>query len=45
MSRTLTDAEATSTRLGTTLAGDFARLTPLVRWLNGVLGLEPLDAR
>jgi len=40
VSRPLTDAQVTSGRLTTLIASDFALLTPLVRWLNGTLGLE-----
>lgn len=43
--RPLTDAEVTSGRLTTALVTDFALMTPLVRWLNGVLGLKPADRR
>lgn len=43
--RPLTDAEATSARLTATLASDFALMVPLVRWLNGVLGLKPAARR
>lgn len=45
MGRPLTDAQVTSGRLTATLADDFARLTPLVRWLNGALGLTPAARR
>ena len=38
--RSLTDAEVTGPRLTTILAKDFATIAPLVRWLNGALGLE-----
>ena len=38
--RSLTDAQVTGARLTTTLVADFAAMLPLVRWLNGVLGLE-----
>lgn len=38
--RSLTDAQVTGSRLTATLADDFATMLPLVRWLNGVLGLE-----
>ena len=38
--RSLTDAQVTGPRLTATLADDFATMLPLVRWLNGVLGLE-----
>jgi uncharacterized protein (DUF2461 family) len=37
--RLLKDAEVTSSRLPALLARDFERLLPLVRWLNGALGL------
>jgi len=43
--RTLTEREIASTRLVTLLAGDFERLTPLVRWLNGALGLQSASTR
>ena len=39
--RELTDAEAKSPRLTTTLATDFQAMLPLVRWLNTTLGLKP----
>jgi uncharacterized protein (TIGR02453 family) len=39
LGRMLTDAQVTSPRLPATLEGDFALLLPLVRWLNGALGL------
>jgi uncharacterized protein (TIGR02453 family) len=45
MSRSLTDAQVTGPRLTTVLETDIATLLPLVRWLNGVLGLEPLRRR
>jgi len=38
--RSLTDAQVTGPRLTAMLAQDFATMLPLVRWLNGVLGLE-----
>ena len=38
--RSLTDAQVTSSRLTAMLAQDFSTMLPLVRWLNGVLGLE-----
>jgi uncharacterized protein (TIGR02453 family) len=37
--RSLTDAEATSARLEALLAREFEALLPLVRWVNGALGL------
>lgn len=42
--RPLTDAEATSGRLTAAVETDFTLMLPLVRWLNGVLGL-PAAAR
>ncbi len=45
VSRALTDAQATSARLTATLADDFARMLPLVRWLNSTLGFEPAEER
>lgn len=38
--RALSDREVTSARLPALLERDFARLLPLVRWLNGALGLR-----
>jgi uncharacterized protein (TIGR02453 family) len=43
--RSLTDAQVTSARLTTTLADDFARMLPLVRWLNSTLGFAPAKER
>lgn len=43
--RRLTDAQVTSSRLTSTLVEDFDRMLPLVRWLNGTLGLQPLRRR
>ncbi len=43
--RSLTDAQVTGARLTTILAEDFATMLPLVRWLNGVLGLGSLERR
>jgi uncharacterized protein (TIGR02453 family) len=43
--RPVSDAEATSSRLGANLAKDFELMVPLVRWLNGVLGLKPAARR
>jgi len=45
VSRALTPATVTSSRLPTTLAGDFKALRPFVRWLNAALGLPALDRR
>src|SRR5688572_3049764 len=41
--RALTDDEVLAPRLAERLARDFALLLPLVRWLNGALGLSPAD--
>jgi len=43
--RTLKESEALSPRLPALLARDFAAMAPLVRWLNGALGLKPLTRR
>ena len=43
--RSLSDAEVTGAKLASTLSTDYKTITPLVRWLNGVLGLPPYDAR
>lgn len=43
--RMLTDAEVTSAKLAKTLEADYAAMTPLVRWLNGVLGLKAREHR
>ena len=43
--RELTDDELFSPRLPDLLARDFARILPLVRWLNGALGLRTLARR
>ena len=45
LGRRLTDAQVTSGRLTSTLESDFTAMLPLVRWLNGTLGLEPLRRR
>ncbi len=45
LGRALTDAQVTSGRLTATLADDFARMLPLVRWLNATLGFEPAEER
>lgn len=45
MSRRLTDQQVTSPRLAATVAADFERLTPFVRWLNLALGLGPATSR
>ncbi len=43
--RALTDAQVKSGRLSAELEKDFRLMLPLVRWLNGVLGLRPLAHR
>ena len=43
--RRLRDSQAASARLPALLETDFARLLPLVRWLNGALGLQAATRR
>ena len=43
--RMMTDAEVTRPDLPARVARDFAALVPLVRWLNGALGLRPAERR
>jgi uncharacterized protein (TIGR02453 family) len=43
--RSVSDAAVSSPRLIETVADDYARLVPLVRWLNRALGLRVLDRR
>jgi uncharacterized protein (TIGR02453 family) len=43
--RMLTDAQAISPRLPALLEADFQVIVPLVRWINGVLGLQAADRR
>jgi uncharacterized protein (TIGR02453 family) len=43
--RALRDAHVTSARLAALLEDDFARLLPMVRWLNQALGLRPATSR
>ncbi|PYO97110.1 MAG: DUF2461 domain-containing protein [Gemmatimonadetes bacterium] len=43
--RALGDSRVTSARLPALLETDFARLLPLVRWLNGALGLRTAQRR
>ena len=40
LSRKLTDAQVTSARLPALIEAEFTVMLPLVRWLNGVLGLK-----
>ena len=44
-SRAMTDDEVLAPRLADRLTRDFAVLLPLVRWLNGALGLRPAERR
>ena len=43
--REFSDREVTSRNLGSILEKEFVRLLPLVRWLNGALGLKPARRR
>ena len=43
--RSLTDAQVTGAKLTATLESDFKAMLPLVRWLNGALGLDSLRRR
>lgn len=43
--RALTDAQVTGPRLGAILQSDYEAMLPLVRWLNGTLGLAPMRRR
>ncbi|HKW42008.1 MAG TPA: DUF2461 domain-containing protein [Gemmatimonadales bacterium] len=43
--RALRDSQVTSARLGAQLEQDFGQLLPLVRWLNGALGLRTASSR
>jgi uncharacterized protein (DUF2461 family) len=45
LGRALSREEALSPRLADALARDFARLVPLVRWLNQALGYPPARSR
>ena len=45
MGRALTDAQVVSARLGALLEADFRLMLPLVRWINGVLGLRAAERR
>jgi uncharacterized protein (TIGR02453 family) len=42
--RSLRDAQVTGPRLAQLLEADFETMLPLVRWLNGALGLKPAAA-
>jgi uncharacterized protein (TIGR02453 family) len=43
--RMMTEREIQSSRLPHILAGDFAALVPLVRWLNAAIGYRPAERR
>ena len=45
LGRALSPNEALSPRLAANLERDFARLVPLVRWLNRALGYAPATMR
>ncbi len=45
MGRPLSDAQAVSARLPALLEADFRLMLPLVRWINGVLGLRAAQRR
>jgi len=45
MGRSITDAQATGRALPKLLEQDYERLLPLVRWLNGALGMERRSAK
>lgn len=45
LGRTLRERELYDRRLPDRMAADFARLLPLVRWLNAALGLRPRERR
>lgn len=45
LGRAYTDAQAVSSRLPALLESDFALMLPLVRWLNGAMGLRPAERR
>ena len=45
LSRDLSDAQVTGSRLPALLEAEFSAMLPLVRWLNGVLGLKPAVRR
>jgi uncharacterized protein (TIGR02453 family) len=45
LGRMLSDVQITSARLPALVADDFALLLPLVRWLNGALGLKSAERR
>ena len=45
LGRELRDAQAVGARLPALLEADFRLIVPLVRWINGVLGLKPAERR
>ena len=45
LGRELRDAQALGARLPALLDADFRLIVPLVRWINGVVGLKPAERR
>ena len=45
LGRLLSDTQAVSPRLPALLEADFRLMVPLVRWINGVLGLKTAERR
>ncbi len=45
LGRQLRDAQALGARLAALLEADFRLIVPLVRWLNGALGLQAAERR
>lgn len=45
LGRELRDAQVLGGRLPALLEADYRLITPLVRWINGVLGLQPAERR
>jgi uncharacterized protein (DUF2461 family) len=45
LGRSLTDAQAISPKLPALLEADYKLILPLVRWINGVLGLKKAQRR
>ncbi len=45
LGRAMTDKQAVSPGLADELAKDFREMVPLVRWINGTLGLHPAEQR
>jgi uncharacterized protein (DUF2461 family) len=45
LSRPLSDLQVISARLPALIEAEFTAMLPLVRWLNGVLGLKTVKGR